>query len=304
MELMGRDAMRRLRQATIGIIGCSGLGSPAAHVLARAGIGHFVLVDKGRFKPSNHERNHASRASDITGEYPWKTDLLCRLVHEIAPSTKVTCIVGDVLDEVVVDELVQCDLVLGCTDSVYARAAMGDLALHYLIPVLDLAVQMRASDGLLKDQVGEIARYAPGLPCPWCRGRVHARDILEETISSEEKAQRQQAAVAARARGDDGEQYWTAGERHELTVGYMTTAVAAMGAGYAQHWLTGLARIPHDRFQFDLGLQQFGFVRDERPPSPDCLCQQRIGFADQGRADRTVSKPRHWPAAVVTRASS
>ncbi|MEY4490023.1 MAG: hypothetical protein RIQ79_2531, partial [Verrucomicrobiota bacterium] len=300
MELIGCDAMTRLREATVGIIGCSGLGSPAAHVLARAGIGRFVLVDKGRFKPSNHERNHASRASDTVGDPPWKTDLLCRLVHEIAPNTRVTCIVGDVLDEAVVDELVQCDLVLGCTDSVYARAALGDLALHYHIPVLDLAVQMRASDSIIKDQVGEIARYAAGLPCPWCRGRVNARDIFEETISPEEKAQRQHAAAAARARGADAEQYWTNGERHELTVGYMTTTVAAMGAGYTQHWLTGLACIPHDRFQFDLGLQQFGFVKDQRSPCPDCLCQQRIGFADQGRADRTVSKPHHWPEAKLT----
>ena len=293
-ELFGVNAVERLQSATVGIIGCSGLGTPAAHVLARAGIGRFVLVDKGRFKPSNHERNHASRATDLIGEPPWKVDLLARHIREINPAAEVTTIVGDVLDEPTLDELTRCDLLLGCTDSVYARAALGDIANHYLVPVLDLAVQMRAEDGLLREQVGEIARYAPGLPCPWCRNRVQAAAIREETMTDEEASRLQTAAAAARARGEDGAQYWAGARTRELTVGYMTTAVAAIGAGYSQHWLTGVARLPHDRFQFDLGLKEFGFAKDEREVVPDCARREAIGFADQGRADRTVSKPAHW----------
>jgi hypothetical protein len=298
-ELFGPQSVGRLRNSTIGIVGCSGLGSPVAHVLARAGIGRFVLVDKGRYKPSNHERNHASRASDLKNEPMWKVELLRRFVAEINPAASVTCIVGDLLDEKVVDELAQCDLILGCTDSIYARVALGELATHYMVPVLDLAVQMSARDGLLREQVGDLARYAPGLPCPWCRGRVDAKSIREETMTDDERERLQLAAQAARERGEDGAQYWSGSRPRELTVGYMTTAVGAIGAGYAQHWLTGAARMPHDRFQFDLGLAEFGFVKDRRAVDPSCTCQQTIGFADQGRADRKVSKPPHWPAAIM-----
>jgi len=298
-ELVGGDVVARLRGGMVGIVGCSGLGSPAGHILARAGIGDFVLVDRGRFKRSNHERNHASRATDLRGEPMWKVDMLRRLIAEIDPATRATTIAGDILDEATLDELVRCDLLLGCTDSVYARAALGILATHYLVPVIDLAVQMRAEDCLLKEQIGEIAQYAPALPCPWCRGRVQASEIREETMTDDEKRRAQNAAREARLRGDDAEQYWTGGG-HDLTVGYMTTALAAIGAGYAQQWLGGTGRMPHDRFQFDLGLREFGFVKDQRQPMPDCSCQRTVGFADQGRADRSVSKPPHWAGAVVT----
>ncbi|MCI0540188.1 MAG: ThiF family adenylyltransferase, partial [Verrucomicrobiales bacterium] len=63
--LLGERAANRLSNAAVAIIGCSGTGTPAAHVLARARIDRLVLVDPGHFKPSNHERNHASRFSDL-----------------------------------------------------------------------------------------------------------------------------------------------------------------------------------------------------------------------------------------------
>lgn len=300
-ELLGSATSIRLRRATVGIVGCSGLGTPVGHVLARAGVGELVLVDPGCFKPSNLERNHASRAADLTDDSLPKVDLLRRLVLEIRPDTRVTAFTADILDKHVVDELARCDLVLGCTDSFYARAALGDLATHYLIPVLDLAVQMRAADGMLKEQVGEIARYLPGLPCPWCRGRVTAESIRAETASKAEREVALRGAVEAKSRGEDGAQYWIGQHPQERAVGYMTTVVGAKGAGYAQHWLTGVAALPHDRFQFDLGLKCFGMVADEKSPATDCSCAQCIGFADQGRAYFSVAQPEHFRAAATQR---
>jgi molybdopterin/thiamine biosynthesis adenylyltransferase len=290
-QLLGNHVGARLGNAVVGIVGCSGIGSPAAHVMARAGVGEFVLVDKGLFKPSNHERNHASRASDLGTTDLAKVELLQRFIREIRPDSQVTCISSDVLDKRAVDELARCDLILGCTDSYYARAALGDFAIHYQVPVIDLAVQMGSRDGVLTDQVGEVARYLPGLPCPWCRNRVNAAAIRAETASDEDRAQAERGAKAAKERGEDGAQYWIGQNKQELTVGYMTTAVAAMGAGYALNWLLGTGPMPHDRFQFDLGKTGLGFVDDVRESATDCSCVRCSGFADQGRADFTVSPP-------------
>jgi molybdopterin/thiamine biosynthesis adenylyltransferase len=292
IQLLGEQAPQRLKLSAIGIVGCSGLGSPAAHILARAGVGKFVLVDSGCWKASGLERNHASRASDLSQPAQPKVEMLKRLIQEIRPETEVVAIAADVLDDRAVDELTRCDLILGCTDSYYARAALGDFATNYLVPVLDLAVQMDARDGRLVGQVGEIARYLPGLPCPWCRNRVTAAAIRAETATDAEQQQAEQAGAAAVARGEDGAQYWIGPRRQELTIGYMTTLVAAMGAGYTHNWLTGASELPHDRFQFDLGSRNLGFAEDVREPQADCSCQRCIGWADQGRADFTVSMPR------------
>lgn len=297
-QLLGTDAPTRLRRAVIGAVGCSGTGSPAIHILARAEIGELVLVDPGKFKHSNHQRNHGSRHSDLSANpAPEKVELAARLVHEISPMTKVTAFVGDLLDEVVLDELLRCDLILGCTDSNYARAALGDIAAHYLVPVLDLAVQMRAEDGVLREQLGEIALYAPGLPCPWCRGRVDVNGIRYETATEAERQFRADAAAEAEARGVDGAQYWGGTPPPELTVGYLTTVVGAMGAGYAQNLLLGSGKLPHDRFQFDLGFTSLGVVADERMQREECACRRTVGRGDQARVDRSVSHPSHWPRA-------
>ena len=75
-QLLGADAPQRLHDAVVGVVGCSGTGSPAIHLLARAEIGELVLVDPGTIqaiqppaqsrKPScrslRQSRSHESRA--------------------------------------------------------------------------------------------------------------------------------------------------------------------------------------------------------------------------------------------------
>ncbi|MGD0251528.1 MAG: ThiF family adenylyltransferase [Verrucomicrobiota bacterium] len=299
-QLLGTGAPQRLRNSVIGVVGCSGTGSPAIHLLARAEVGELVLVDPGHFKSSGHQRNHASRYADLSSNpAPTKVALASRLVREVSPTTKVTGFVGDLLDEVVLDELVRCDLILGCTDSNYARAALGDMASHYLVPVLDFAVQMRAENGILREQIGEIGRYGPGLPCPWCRGRISVEGIRYETATDAERQFKAAAAAEAEQRGVDGAQYWGGTPPPELTVGYLTTVVGAMGVGYAQNLLLGSGKLPHNRFQFDLGFSSLGVVADERPARADCACRRAIGWGDQARADRSVSQPSHWTRTTI-----
>jgi hypothetical protein len=158
---------------------------------------------------------------------------------------------------------------------------------------------MRAAHGILQEQVGEIALYAPGLPCPWCRGRVDVNGIRYETATEAERMFLADAAADAERRGVDGAQYWGGTPPPELTVGYLTTTVGAMGAGYAQNMLLGSAKLPHSRFQFDLGFSSLGVVSDERPPRQACACRRSIGRSDQARADRSVSRPSHWPKPII-----
>lgn len=292
-ELIGAR-VARLPNAVVGVVGCSGTGSPAVHVLVRAGVRRFVLVDPDIFAPSNLERMHGSTWEDLKSSPP-KVDILRRLILGINPDAEVTVIRGNVLDEKVLDQLLRCDLVLGCTDSQHSRAALGDFSSHYLLPCLDVAVLMRAKDGKLTEQVGEIARYTADEPCPWCLGRINQKALAYELMTDAERVQRSQAAADAVKRGVDGEQYWGDKPPRELTVGFMTTAVGALQAGYAETWLLGAGTMPHQRFQFDLGMPMLGVVPAEKPRRPECSCNRTKGWGDQARADRSVNKPPHWP---------
>jgi len=295
--LLGRAASKRLSKSTFGIIGCSGTGSPVAELLARAGVQRFVLVDPQYFAPSNLERMHGSRFADAQKRSPLtKVEIIARHIWEINPYAEVTCLQGNVLDEVVLDALLECDLLMGCTDSEHGRAALGDIAAHYLLPSIDLAVTMRAKHGKLKVQLSEICQHAPHLPCPFCLDRIDPTALSVELMTEEEREWRRKAAKEAEAEGIDGSQYWGGDPPQELTVGYLTTLVGSLAAGYAQHWLTGASRMPHQRFQFDVGWPKLGVAPAEKPRNPECSCGRTIGFADQARADRSVTRPPHWPA--------
>jgi hypothetical protein len=297
-ELLGEENVARLKRSTTGIVGCSGTGSPAAHVLARAGVGRFVLVDPECFAPSNHERFHPSTWRDLERKQ-LKVELVRRMILDINPAAEVTMIRGNVIHESVLDALLRCDLVLGCTDSQHGRAALSDYATHYLLPCIDSAVLMRAKLGKLTEQVGEFARYMGDEPCAWCLGRINQNILWYELMHDEERERRKRAAAEAVQRGVDGEQYWGGEPPKELTVGYMTTTIGAMQAGYAEGWITGACQMPHQRFQFDLAMPLLGVVPADKARNPECSCCRTKGWSDQARADRSVSRPAHWPEAII-----
>ena len=224
-----------------------------------------------------------------------KVQILARLIREINPRAKITCVQGNILDDVVLDELLQCDLLLGCGDSQHCRAALGDFASHYLLPALEVAVAMRAKEGKLKVQLVEVCQVAQQFPCPFCLGRIDQKVLNYELMTEEERNWRREAAKDAEAKGLDGSQYWGGDPPQELTVGYLTTLAGSMAAGYAQNLLTGSGKVPHQRFQFDVGWEKLGVAPIEGRRNPECSCGRTAGFADQARADRSVSRPKHWP---------
>lgn len=296
-ELLGKAASWRLSRSTVGVLGCSGTGSPAVHVLARAGVGRFILVDPQWLSHSNVERVHGSRFKDFKkATPPTKVESLARLIKEINPDAEVICIQGNVLDDAVLDALLECDLLLGCADTQHCRAALGDLASHYLLPSLEVSVAMRAKDGKLKLQLVEVCFNAPHYPCPFCLGRIDQKALAYELMTDEERKWRQEAAKEAQAKGLDGAQYWGGEPPQELTVGYLTSLAGSMAAGYAQNILTGSATLPHQRFQFDVGWEKLGIAPVNGKRSPECSCGKTTGHSDQARADRSVSRPPHWPA--------
>ncbi len=297
-SFLSDTAGKRLHQSTVAIIGCSGTGSPAVEVLVRAGVDKFVLVDYQRLSVSNLERVHGSTMQDVMAKVPpFKVEAMMRMIHEINPEANVEAIVGNILDEEVLDALLRADVVLNCTDTQHSRAFLGDLAAHYLLPSLDLGVLLEGAGGRVHAQVGQFTWFEPNLPCAFCGQMVDYATLAYEMMSDEEKEQRREAAQLARERGVDADQYWRGEPPQLLTVGYLTSMIGSLGAGYVIGALTGKFKMPHSRFQFDINSPSLGVVEIDRLHGEGCSCASKIGFADQARADRSVSRPAHWPKA-------
>ena len=79
---------KKLKDSTVGIAGLGGLGSNAAVALARAGIGHLILVDFDKVELSNLGRQYYFQ-EDI-GKF--KTDALKEILSKINPDVNISII--------------------------------------------------------------------------------------------------------------------------------------------------------------------------------------------------------------------
>jgi len=300
--LVGTESAGRVGVARLGIIGCSGTGSPAAEMAFRAGFKHVVAVDPERESFSNLERMHGSKSEDFEEEKlpPYKVESMRRLAREIDPTIEVVPIVGNILDDLTLDHLLACDAVLNMTDTQHSRAFLSHLATHYLVPCLDVGIAMEGEDGRVTLQNIEITRFWPGDPCAFCRRKIVPNHLSWELMTEEERTMREQAAKAAAAAGGKPDMYWGGRPPQLHTVGYLTTMAGSMAFGYILGAVTGTFALPHPRFQFDPSAERFGFAPfGEEQRVPGCQCGLHIGWADATKHLRCVARPQHWPSARI-----
>jgi len=289
----GEQAIRALRSSSAAVIGAGGTGSAAIEILARAGVGRLILVDPDVIDRSNLERVHGSTPADAQNETS-KVLVAAKLIRSIDPSIVIEPWIGRLPQKQIVDAVVRADVMLGCTDQQHSRLALSDLALRYLIPSIDCGVIMEGGGGHVSGQIAQFVRFLPADPCALCRDMIVPNRIKQELMSEEEKNQRRRAADEARERGDDPNPYWH-NQAQINTVGYLTTAVGAMIAGYAIGWLTKRFSPPFERLQINFVAKYFDVTDLAQRHRPGCACTRFRGWASQANADALISAPEHWP---------
>ena len=294
----GEQAAARLRNSRIAVIGAGGTGSAAIEVLARAGVGTLIVVDPDHFEESNLERVHGSVPADVE-QRTSKVELARRHVKSIDPTIHFIGCIGALPQQEVVDQVLAADVILGCTDKQHSRLAISEMAWRYLVPAIDTGVVLEGAEGKVTGQVMQLTRFLSADPCAYCSDLIESRRITQELMSSEEKAQRQRAAQEAVARGEKPDPYWLK-EPQINTVGYLTTAAAALGASYVIGWITGRFDPPFSQLQMNLVAKYFDVVDIERKHRPDCACSNVKGHADQCRGQSMISAPAHWPRARIS----
>lgn len=84
--LLGKEALKKIKQAKVLIFGLGGVGSYVVEGLVRAGISDFILVDNDKISKSNINRQIIATHKQI-GKY--KVDVEKERILEINPNTKV-----------------------------------------------------------------------------------------------------------------------------------------------------------------------------------------------------------------------
>jgi len=110
----------KMKGARVGIAGLGGLGSNIAVMLARAGVGHLVLVDRDTVDATNLNRQDYVRG-DIGRN---KTDALADRIRSINPNVGIEACCTEVTAENAVSLFSACSVVVEAFDDAEAKAML------------------------------------------------------------------------------------------------------------------------------------------------------------------------------------
>lgn len=88
-KLIGEEGIRRLREASVLVMGVGGVGSYAAEAIARAGVGHITVMDGDTVQESNLNRQLVALGSTLGMN---KAEVMAARIEDIDPGTEVRAI--------------------------------------------------------------------------------------------------------------------------------------------------------------------------------------------------------------------
>ena len=192
----GREAHSRLRGTRIGVIGCGGGASHVIQQLAYLGVGSLTLVDADRVEMTNLNRligavpprNRRTLAERLLGGGHGdigrpKAEVMARMANAIDDNIEVTAITEYFPTTTTLEALRRCDILIACVDRLQVRDDLNRLAKRYLIPMLDIGIEVTPGPqraGTIVAIPGRITKVLPDGPCLRCQGVVDDAKLQTE----------------------------------------------------------------------------------------------------------------------------
>jgi adenylyltransferase/sulfurtransferase len=122
---IGADGQRRIESARAAVIGAGALGSVAAELLARAGVGYIRVIDRDFVELSNLQRQSLYDEDDVRQGLPKAVAAAAKL-RRINSTIRIDAVVDDVNAATVEDCIEGADLVLDGLDNFETRFVLND----------------------------------------------------------------------------------------------------------------------------------------------------------------------------------
>lgn len=184
VRVLGTDVQTRISRLCVGIVGLGGTGSHVVQQLAYLGIRKFVLIDPDTVEQSNLSRLVGATHGDI-GQA--KVTVMERGIRSFATS-QVNALRGDVYHESFAKALRECDVLFCCTDSLKSRMVLTRMASQYLLPLIDMGINIQlSSSGMVARIGGRVMVQLPGDPCLDCMGVLQSDVLARELMSDNER---------------------------------------------------------------------------------------------------------------------
>jgi adenylyltransferase/sulfurtransferase len=130
---IGEEGQRRLLQSSAVLVGCGALGTVAANLLVRAGVGRLGIIDRDFVELSNLQRQTLFEESDARESLP-KAVAAGRRLRAINSDVLVEPVVADLNPENARDLLSGFQVILDGTDNFETRLLINDAAIALGVP--------------------------------------------------------------------------------------------------------------------------------------------------------------------------
>jgi molybdopterin-synthase adenylyltransferase len=130
---IGEAGQQRLAAATVALVGCGATGAAAAALLARAGVGTLILIDRDFVEASNLQRQVLFDEADAAAATP-KAEAARRQIARFNSGIQVHAHVADLVPGNIHALLTGADLVLDATDNFETRYLINDYSIEQSNP--------------------------------------------------------------------------------------------------------------------------------------------------------------------------
>jgi molybdopterin/thiamine biosynthesis adenylyltransferase len=132
---IGEEGQLLLLESTAFVLGCGALGSLVADLLARAGVGRLIIVDRDYIELTNLQRQVLYDERDVTDSIP-KAEAARRRIGQINSGIDVTAIVDDVNHGNIERYAAGADVIVDGLDNFESRYLANDFAVKHGIPYI------------------------------------------------------------------------------------------------------------------------------------------------------------------------
>lgn len=166
-SFLGEEAQHLFTNLTVGIVGYGGGGSHIGQQMAHIGFKNPVVFDADVIQDTNLNRLVGAWFKDIRRRL-LKTAIAKRVFKSILPSVNFVAVNTRWQDNPQL--LQQCDIVLGSVDSYSERQQLEAECRRYLIPLIDIGMDVHMAADSDPYMTGQVILSMPGGPCMWCYG--------------------------------------------------------------------------------------------------------------------------------------
>jgi molybdopterin-synthase adenylyltransferase len=176
-SFLGSDLPAVLTKPMIGVVGLSGGGSHIVQQLAHIGFPRYTLFDPKAMEEKHLHRVVGATHADVDAG-TLKVQVGARLVRGIRPRAVVHAHACRWQERPAA--IRACDVVIGCADTFADRQELEVCTRRYLIPYIDIGMDVTNQDPRPPRMAGQVFLSMPGAPCMFCLGLLNEENLAKE----------------------------------------------------------------------------------------------------------------------------